>query len=127
MKTDLVALTHQIFFQVLVCIMSIMPASATTYNVVDDFSGALNPNGTYSYGYYYTDFSLLTQAYNGPPNYAAHYENSGPYISWTGVDNYWNGYYWPSNVLLFDPSYSGLYTVLRFTAPNTNTYSTFKI
>ncbi|MGA1839025.1 MAG: hypothetical protein ACMUIU_00220 [bacterium] len=92
-------------------------------DVTTGFSSVSNPNPPFSYGYYTgSTFSLLPYS-DSSQNFGCWYSPSGgPFIDWTGVpisDNY----YWPANVLRFDPSYSAIPTVLRFTASRTGTYS----
>jgi len=105
------------------CVAAATSAQASIHNVVSDFSGAANPNGPYSYGYYSgLTFQKTVLSSNGS-DFSAHHNSNGPYITWTAFDRpSWLSGYWPSNVLLFDPSLSGLYTVLRFSAPAADAY-----
>lgn len=96
------------------------------YDAAADFSFTDNPNSPWSYGYTTTrgtEFQLSTvkiesptlELWSGTPN--------GPHIihNRTG-ETIFGGITYPPDVLNLDPSYDGRNAVLRFTAPETDTY-----
>ncbi len=94
-------------------------AQAVTYDPAAEFSVAGNPNGNYTYGYAASLGGALT------PYTVSGTNVFGVYSAWQStVDTFLGVYRFNSNnTLILHPSYFGLISVLRFTAPTTGTYA----
>jgi uncharacterized repeat protein (TIGR01451 family) len=91
-----------------------------------DFSVAANPNGVWSYGSLPSPgaFSLFTTANPGSPIEGWQGSGSGPFFSHNVTQsNFTSGTVSiPARTLAYDPSFSGVTTTLRWTAPAAGSY-----
>ncbi len=109
--------------------------ATATYDAVRDFSSTSNPNGTWSYGWEatlggaFTLFASERTVYQGLDTWEGPegmFEFNFPLVSFnhTGaILNYASGVSQPPNMLNLTPSYSGKFSVVRWTAPTTGAFS----
>lgn len=99
-------------------------ASASIYDAASDFSATDNPNGVWSYGWSETLGSTLHL-------YTDQSINPGGVDVWYGPGNTLVGHNgtgvasiaWPVDQLGFHPGQNNLYSVIRWTAPSTETFT----
>jgi hypothetical protein len=112
---------------------AVCPSSPTSFDVVNDFSIASNPNGVWSYGYTAGlggTFQLHTSAQlDTPPGIDRWYTPSiDPTV--LGVDHNKTGatigsttFTYPPDMLRMHPTIPNIYDVVRWTAPQSGQYS----
>ncbi len=100
--------------------------SYPTYDAVRDFTTDKNPNSPWTYGFTQTRGSTFQQSTLTGVNSSLDYwsaTTSGPHITHNLTGNTIpGGITYPPDALNLDPSFDGRNSVLRFTAPVTDTY-----
>ncbi len=102
-----------------------LPIMASTFDAASDFSANNNPNSVWSYGWSETlgsTFHLYTNQAKNPGGVDVWYELGSNQLighNGTGVASI----SWPVEQLGFHPGQNNTYSIIRWTAPTTETYS----
>jgi hypothetical protein len=99
-------------------------AIASIYDAVSDFSSTDNPNRVWSYGWSETlgsTFHRYTNQAKNPGGVDVWYESGNQLVAHNGTGV--ASIAWPVDQLGFHPGQNNVYSVIRWTAPNTEIYT----
>ncbi len=105
-------------------LLASLPISAATFDAAADFSANNNPNSVWSYGWSETlgsNFHHYTKQAKNPGGVDVWYQNGYQLVAHNGTGV--ASIAWPVDQLGFHPGQNNAYSIIRWTAPTTETYS----